>query len=241
MALQGQHHMDMTFQQAGGYPVDMVGGPSSMGHAGQHVYNNQGAFVVHQPGVADSYGANPPTLSHGEQYGMHTMAAMGMSGPVPHHGIGIDHHSTPAHAARKSAGAKTKSPPSAAAVLMDPHKVFDRKEKNRQAAQRSRKRKQDHIDDLESTVQRQSMEIESLRTELVAAKSRLNRHHVGAHQRTPMLDLALTSSVADDTVVQASLIRTVGAGQSAPGHRRSCIPNGSEKSASGDDDDEDDL
>lgn len=60
MALQGQHHMDMTFQQAGGYPVDMVGGPSSMGHAGQHVYNpgNQGAFVVHQPGVPDNYGAN---------------------------------------------------------------------------------------------------------------------------------------------------------------------------------------
>lgn len=79
-------------------------------------------------------------------------------GVVPHN-ISLEHHSG---SGRKSEG-KNASKSDKGGPGGDPHKAFDRKEKNRQAAQRSRKRKQDHMADLEATVARQALEIESLR------------------------------------------------------------------------------
>eukprot|EP00035_Acanthoeca_spectabilis_P003700 m.94770 g.94770 ORF g.94770 m.94770 type:complete len:192 (+) comp12295_c0_seq1:240-815(+) len=158
MSLQGHHPIDIPFQQANGYQTDA---PSA-----QHMY--QSGYLPYQP---EGYG-NSVSLSQADHYPMpHGM------GVVPHN-ISLEHHSG---SGRKSEG-KNASKSDKGGPGGDPHKAFDRKEKNRQAAQRSRKRKQDHMADLEATVARQALEIESLRTELIAANNRLARYELSQGQ-----------------------------------------------------------
>jgi hypothetical protein len=55
-----------------------------------------------------------------------------------------------------------------------------RKEKNRQAASRSRKRKQDRLDELDVKMRQQTQEIETLKFELTDALEKLRRVDGGA-------------------------------------------------------------
>eukprot|EP00038_Savillea_parva_P008402 m.176716 g.176716 ORF g.176716 m.176716 type:complete len:186 (-) comp14223_c0_seq1:243-800(-) len=155
MSLHGHHSIDMAFRQSAGYPME----PS----AHQHMYQTN-PYVVHPTAEY----SNPPSLSQStEHYAM--PHAIGMMAHMADHAA---MHSAPM---RKSKNKDVKGE----SMMSDSHKLFDRKEKNRQAAQRSRKRKQDHMDDLEATVKRQSLEIESLRAELAAANNRLMRLRAG--------------------------------------------------------------
>mmetsp|Transcript_16673 Transcript_16673/g.49031 ORF Transcript_16673/g.49031 Transcript_16673/m.49031 type:complete len:232 (-) Transcript_16673:395-1090(-) len=159
MSLHGHPGMDMPFQHPLGYQADLA--------SHQHMYPQ---FVM-----AD-YGVSNPPQSQADHYAM--PAAMGI---LPH-GIGMEPQAV-IHPTQPTLHRKGKAPTAAAAAAakMDKHlapsdqKKDDRKEKNRQAAQRSRKRKQDHIEGLEVTVKRQVLEIESLRAELVVAAKKLQR------------------------------------------------------------------